>query len=305
MTERAARAASASALLAASAAASACDPWTRAWTPTRCAASVRSPLALKLVLLAVAASLAQSTIGGNCTNFTFPPGWPATTLRPPWAAATARGGSSLDAVVLYNSSGYRNNIGGSGGTQLAPANVSCTNPNASIVGFDWCTEGGSTVTYHYCCSYSGLHWVGPWYCSDGSIIPTQYSGNNNGIGVCNGTYRVPSTLCGWPAPSPTAAPTAGACNAFTMPPAWPASAPQPPYQSISVQGTTTLTGILFTNQTNGTVRVGGTAAALLPLSVSCASGALITGFAWQVEGAAAYPFGAGTYSGLHSIGPFQ
>ena len=254
---------------------------------------MRAVRALIVLLVLKAASSA-------CTNFTFPPGWPATTMPPPWIAANARGGSSLDAVVLFNATA-KVNIGGTGGGVLSPANVTCQNPSARIVGFDFCTEGGSTIAYHFCCSYSGLHWIGNWYCSDGSIIPTIYSGNNNGIGVCNKTYVMPATTCGWPNPSPTPAPTPGACTALTMPPNWPASAPQPPYQSISVQGGTTLNAILFTNA-SGTRMVGGTGAATLsPTIVRCASGAPIIGFAWQVEGSASYPYGA-LYSGLHAIG---
>ena len=62
---------------------------------------------------------------------------------PPYTGVGARGGGTLDAVLLTTSSGLTT-MGGSGGGPLLPTTVTCPN---GVVGYAWQTESSTSWPY--------------------------------------------------------------------------------------------------------------------------------------------------------------
>ena len=254
----------------------------------------------------------SAAIGANCTPFVFPPFWFANVtlqIPPPWSAIFARGGGTLDGIAFANSTNgsMSLSIGGTGGWALGAG--LCQN-GAKIVGFSWGQE--SSLSFQYP-SYSGLNFIGPFACSDGTTNGSlSLRGTAGGVRL---NYSIDPSLCGWPVssvsatmsasvlPSPsasfTAKPSADLCVPFRMPPNWPTNnISAPPYLSMSARGGGTLDRVAMVNATGGWTQAGANGgAALFPPTVFCAAGAMIVGFAWQRESDMKYQMSV--YSGIN------
>ena len=98
----------------------------------------------------------------SCVSFTPPSIWPnMTTMSPPYTRIAARGGGTLDAVILYNATASQV-IGGAGGSLLYPSFAACA-PSTSIVGFAYSYESTPAYAPPFAPgAYSGLRSIGPF-----------------------------------------------------------------------------------------------------------------------------------------------